>query len=421
MIFDIIRKICFNKKIFTVICILFVFCTSISAQLKLDRDFIYFTNDQISILKERLNDKSNESAKLKKRLDSAVKKIMTAGPWSVTYTETPVPTKNKHDYFSESRYWWPDPKNPNGPYIRKDGEVNPDRIDAHRIAIEQMSNASLLLSMYGYLYNDKAASERAVKIIYTWFLDPATKMNPNMIYAQSIRGRNVTRGTGILDSRSFYKVLEGVNFLKKSGTFSTILDAGLKKWFGEFQSWLITSKNGIDEKYSGNNHSTWFAVQLGAIAQYLRDEKVLNELFDHTKNYLIENQFEADGSMPEEEARTLSLHYSVFNLDAFSIILRQAELSGVKLWDFENSKKSSFKKSAEYVTPFLRDPESWTKPQIDKYKGENRIYLAFAGWGLDDSKLLGLYKEFLEDNYGKLDSDPFTLLASLILVNDEEK
>jgi hypothetical protein len=418
---DISRKICFKKIISTAILFFLLFSVSISAQLKLDRDFIYFTNDQISILKEKLNDKSNESAKLKKKLDSAVKKIMTAGPWSVTYTETPVPTKDKHDYFSESRYWWPDPKNPNGPYIRKDGEANPDRIDDHRIAIEQMSNASLLLSMYGYLYNDKAASERAVKIIYTWFLDPSTKMNPNMIYAQSIRGRNVTRGTGILDSRSFYKVLEGVNFLKKSGVLSSTVDAGLKKWFGEFQSWLINSKNGIDEKYSGNNHSTWFAVQLGAIAQYLRDNNVLIELFDHTKNYLIENQFEADGSMPREEARTLSLHYSVFNLDAFSIILRQADLSGDKLWDYENSKKSSFKKSVEYVTPFLRDPESWTKSQINEYKGENRIYLAFTGWGLDDANLLGLYKEFLIANYGKLDSDPFTLLTSLILINDERK
>ncbi|MDP3442204.1 MAG: alginate lyase family protein, partial [Ignavibacteria bacterium] len=217
------------------------------------------------------------------------------------------------------------------------------------------------------------------------------------------------------------KVLEGVNFLKKSGALSSTVDAELKKWFSEFQVWLINSKNGIDEKFSGNNHSTWFAVQMGAIAQYLRDNNVLTELFDHTKNYLIENQFEADGSMPREEARTLSLHYSVFNLDAFSIILRQAELSGAKLWDYENSKKSSFKKSTEYVTPFLRDPESWTKPQINEYKGENRIYLAFAGWGLDDANLLGFYKEFLEAHYGKLDSDPFTLLTSLILINDERK
>jgi hypothetical protein len=35
---------------------------------------------------------------------------------------------DKHDYMSIAPYFWPDPAKPDGlPYIRRDGEVNPER------------------------------------------------------------------------------------------------------------------------------------------------------------------------------------------------------------------------------------------------------------------------------------------------------
>lgn len=34
---------------------------------------------------------------------------------------------NKHDYYSFPPYWWPNPDTQDGlPYIRKDGQTNPD-------------------------------------------------------------------------------------------------------------------------------------------------------------------------------------------------------------------------------------------------------------------------------------------------------
>ena len=37
------------------------------------------------------------------------------------------PSGNKHDYISQGPYWWPDPEKADGlPYIRRDGEVNPE-------------------------------------------------------------------------------------------------------------------------------------------------------------------------------------------------------------------------------------------------------------------------------------------------------
>jgi hypothetical protein len=44
---------------------------------------------------------------------------MKGGPWSVTYRRPERLQIASNDYYSEGPYWWPDPKNPQGPYIRK--------------------------------------------------------------------------------------------------------------------------------------------------------------------------------------------------------------------------------------------------------------------------------------------------------------
>ena len=46
---------------------------------------------------------------------------------SVVLKSKPGPSGDLHDYWSVSPYWWPDPDMPGGlPYVRRDGERNPD-------------------------------------------------------------------------------------------------------------------------------------------------------------------------------------------------------------------------------------------------------------------------------------------------------
>src|SRR5213594_3592179 len=61
-----------------------------------------------------------------------------AGPWSVTSHRPDDVKADPHDYYSEGPYWWPDPKNPRGPYIRKDGERNPNRFQHNRSDLGDM-------------------------------------------------------------------------------------------------------------------------------------------------------------------------------------------------------------------------------------------------------------------------------------------
>jgi len=62
--------------------------------------------------------------RLKKRADGLV---VSAKTYSVTNKTMTPPSGDKHDYMSQAPYWWPDAARPGGlPYVRRDGERNPE-------------------------------------------------------------------------------------------------------------------------------------------------------------------------------------------------------------------------------------------------------------------------------------------------------
>src|ERR1051326_3244492 len=80
---------------------------------------------------------------------------LRAGPWSVTTHRPEDVAAGPNDYYSEGPYWWPDPKNPKGPYIRKDGQRNPARFMGNRNDLGSMCSAVLALGLGGDLLGDK--------------------------------------------------------------------------------------------------------------------------------------------------------------------------------------------------------------------------------------------------------------------------
>ena len=59
------------------------------------------------------------------RVLKAANKYLAEIPVTVTAASSPRSAGGKHDFFSEGDYWWPDPRNPDGPYIQRDGMTNP--------------------------------------------------------------------------------------------------------------------------------------------------------------------------------------------------------------------------------------------------------------------------------------------------------
>jgi hypothetical protein len=318
-----------------------------------------------------------------KAADSA----LHAGPWSVTNHRPEGVQAGPNDYYSEGPYWWPDPKNPSGPYIRKDGERNPARFMGNRNDLGNMCTAVLALGMGAYLVGDTRCAARASLVLPTWFLDPKTRMNPNLQYGQAVRGINTGRGTGIVDTVSLIHVVQGIQLLELAGGLDAKIGTGLRSWFADYLKWMNTSKYGLDEKKSGNNHATWWTAQAAAYASLTGDAASLAMCWDHYRTYLVPTEIQPDGNCPREEARTNSLGYSTMNLDAFSVVCRIAEVHGVNLWTFRAPSGVSVAKTFTYLIPYVTHPDKWKKQQISKYSADGAIFPGLAGAGLHSEEL----------------------------------
>src|SRR5580704_6850766 len=206
--------------------------------------------------------------------DQLASAALLAGPWSVTYHRPAGLNVNAgpNDYVSEGPYWWPDPKNPAGPYIRKDGQRNPGRFMGNRDDLGKMTESVLALGMGAYLLGKAGCADHANQVLSVWFVDPKTRMNPDLEHGQMVRGVNTGRGTGIIDTVSLIYAAQGVALLEAAGGGAAGLDAavaqGVRRWYAEYLKWLNTSKDGLDEKSSGNNHATWWTAQAATYAAF---------------------------------------------------------------------------------------------------------------------------------------------------------
>jgi len=310
---------------------------------------------------------------------------LRVGPWSVTNHRPDHVQAGPHDYYSEGPYWWPDPKNPTGPYIRKDGERNPGRFMGNRSDLGEMCTAVLALGMGAWLLGERRYADRAATVLSVWFLDAKTRMNPHLEFGQAVRGINTGRGTGIIDTVSLIHVTQGIRLLELAEAFEGRIGEGLRGWFAGYLRWMTTSAKGLDEKKATNNHATWWTAQAAAYATLVGDQSTQAMAWDYYRGYLAPTEIRPDGSCPREEARTDSLGYSSMNLDGFSVLCRIAEQNGVNLW-------SAVKKACLYLMPFVEHPETWHKQQIAKYSADGVIFPGLAGVGLHSARLLEGYR-----------------------------
>jgi Alginate lyase len=302
-------------------------------------------------------------------------KAMTVGPYSVMDKKETPPSGDKHDYMSLAPYWWPNPATPNGlPYIRHDGEVNPDRYKVtDDREFNEVQNAVQALGLGYYLTGNEAYAARAVLLLRTWFLDPATRMNPNLNYAQAVLGINTGRGIGLIDVRGLPRLLDGVTLLSDSRALTQQDESGLRKWFSNYLNWLETSKNGHDESNAKNNHGSWFDEQITGIALFLGDKDLSRKVDETAKTKRIALQIEPDGSEPLELTRTKSFSYSVFNLTALEWLAVEARHAGVDLWSYRSPQGASIRTDLDYLLPYAEGRKQWTHKAINGVDGGSLV------------------------------------------------
>src|SRR3989475_3615503 len=335
------------------------------------------------------------------RVLKAANQYLSEKPITIIASSSPRSAGWPHDFFSEADYWWPDPKDPNGPYIQRDGMSNPDNFVEHRRALMRLSVQVPALVAAWRLTKDKRYAQHAAIHLRAWFLDERARMNPNLQYAQAIHGRVTGRGTGIIDTIHLVEVARALEVIEGASALSASELKGIKQWFADYLQWMTTSKNGIEEREAKNNHGTCWVMQVAAFAHLTGNQVLLAYCRDRFKTVLAPNQIAADGSFPQELRRTKPYGYSLFNLEAMAMVCEILSTAQDNLWTFQLSDGRNMARAMEYMTPFIREKKTWPlKPDgmYDKEWPMRQSSLLFAGLALSRADYLELWKKLPADS-----------------------
>jgi len=335
------------------------------------------------------------------RVLRAANQYLKEEPITITASRSPRSAGGAHDFFSEGDYWWPDPNNPDGPYIQRDGMTNPNNFVDHRRYLMRLSIQVPVLAAAWKLTREKRYALHAAKHLRAWFIAESTRMNPNLQYAQAIHGRFTGRGIGIIDTIHLVEVARAIKVLEGSTSLTAAEMKTIKQWFTDYTAWMTTSKNGTDEREARNNHGTCWVMQVAAFAQLVGDEKLLEYCRNRFKSVLVPNQIAVDGSFPEEKRRTKPYGYSLFNLDALATVCQILSTPGDNLWTFKLSDGRGIAAAMAYMYPYIKDKKSWPlKPDV-MYDGEwpmRHSSLLFAGVALQRAEYLELWQRLPADS-----------------------
>jgi hypothetical protein len=335
------------------------------------------------------------------RVVAAADSYLERGPQTITAFPASRSAGGPHDFFSEGDYWWPNPADPGGHYIRRDGESNPQNFVAHRRALIRLSVEVPALAAAWSLTGRTQYAEHARRHLRAWFIDPQTRMNPNLKYAQAIHGVTTGRGTGIIDTIHLVEVARAVVVMRRGSAIPGAELLEIQRWFRDYTQWLVISTNGLEERDAKNNHGTCWVMQVAAFATLTGDTAQEEMCRVRFKTVLVPSQLAADGSFPLELARTKPYSYSLFNLDAMAAICQILSTASDNLWTFSLPDGRGMGRALAFMAPYIRDKTRWPYARDVEYYDEwpmRQASLLFGGLALNRPDDVSLWKTLKADS-----------------------
>ena len=333
---------------------------------------------------------------LKKDIMAQAARALTQQPVTVTSEQCIRSVGTVHDFFSEGDYWWPNPADPRGPYIQKDGLTNPDNFTAHRKAMIRFSQVIGSLTSAYIITKEQKYTAHAMTHLKAWFIDTATMMNPTLLYAQAIKGKVTGRSIGIIDMIQMMEVAQGVRVMEKAKLINQDDLQKIKNWFSAYLKWVTTHPYGIEERDTKNNHATCWVMQVAVFAKLVNNQQILDDCKNRFKTILLPNQMSKDGSFPLELKRTKPYGYSLFNLDAMATICQVLTDSKENLWDLTFADNRSLNLSIEFMYPYVAKKDNWKYPADVMYWNEWPVaqpFLLFGYYGYRKKEWFQLWKK----------------------------
>ncbi len=335
------------------------------------------------------------------RLVAEADSVLGLAPRTIVEAVNPRSAGGPHDWSSEADYFWPDPLNPRGPYVNRDGMTNPGNFVAHRELMLRFARAFDALAAAYLVTRDEKYADAAARHLRAWFVDPATRMNPSLTYSQAIRGLNTGRSIGIIDTVHLAEVALGVEALRGSGSLPGAEESAVDAWFRDYLLWIRTSPFGVAEGKTANNHGTCWALQEAAFAHLLGDREALADARRRFETVFLPSQMAADGSFPKELQRTKPYGYSIFNLDVLCglAVLLSSPREDLMLFSLADGRSPV--RGVEFMAPFVQDKSAWPgKPDV-MYWGDLPVRQPFLLFGA----LSAGRQDWLE-TWKSLDPDP---------------
>jgi hypothetical protein len=313
----------------------------------------------------------------------------------ITDVKAPLGSGGKHDYYSNGDYWWPNPNTEDGlPYIRRDGQTNPNNFNQHRLILRSLRNRVVALTAGFMVTNDERYSIKAITLLKEFFIDSQTKMEPHLLYGQAIPGRCTGRGVGIIDTLHLIGIPVAIDILWNSSLMSKDIYKGLKDWFADYLDWITTHQYGKDEMRKKNNHSVCWNLQAAVFAKFTNNKSIIELCKKQYKEVLLPEQMAINGSFPKELDRTKPYGYSIFVLDNMINLCYVLSNHEDNLWYYKTNDGKSIKKGLDFLYPYLLEKNNWPyKADVQHFEEwPVRISsLLFAGFNLNETGYIDLW------------------------------
>jgi hypothetical protein len=246
------------------------------------------------------------------------------------------------------------------------------------------------------LTGNKRFADRACDHLRAWFVNPETRMNPNLQYAQAIQGVSTGRSIGIIDTLHLVEVARAASLLAPQMKDS----AAVKAWFSSYLDWLSNSDRGKSERDTKNNHAMCWALQAAEYARLVGNDATRQDIYRRYREILLPNQLALDGAFPLELARTKPYSYSIFNFDVMAGLCQSLVGLAPDPPTFQLADGRGLSKAAQFIYPYVRDKSAWKWAKDVEHFDALPVRspgLLFAGIACREQRYIDLWKTLNPD------------------------